>query len=119
MGQMVEIQIGKSNYPEGELDKKNNRQKIPRTETQPVQDGYLVGGINEHKKTYPVRQINRKEDLQDTPTPSSSLQIFDAYMKTGKLGKKGLLERFDAFQNRQDCKERFLWRIAQRVSVGM
>ncbi len=37
---------------------------------------------------YPVRQINRKEDLYDTPTPSSRLQVFDAYMKTGKLGKK-------------------------------
>jgi len=34
LGQMVEIQIGELNYRQGE-DKKNNRQIIPRTETQP------------------------------------------------------------------------------------
>ncbi len=81
-GQRVEIQIGKYDYPEGELGKKNNRQKtmvgITNIKTQPVYDGY----------PYPDRQINRSEDLKDTPTPSSTLQVFVAYMKTGKLGKK-------------------------------
>ena len=72
LGQRVEIQIGKYDYPEGELGKKNNRQKtmvgITNIKTQPVYDGY----------PYPDRQINRSEDLKDTPTPSSRLQVFVA-----------------------------------------
>ena|SRR2546425_6346832 len=72
LGQMVEIRIGYCNYQQGD-GRKNNPPIIQRRETEPEQDRY----------PYPDRQINRSEDFVDTPTPSSRLQVYVAFSKSG------------------------------------